>query len=105
MHPDLQLRRSVLLKASLRFERAEADWRGAVAKASELVPQAHRHSYWSIGDPGSRVRELYNRRDRALNMLSVAVLKLEAARRRLRERQADRGPRTVLLLAGRRESF
>ncbi|UWQ86031.1 hypothetical protein [Leisingera caerulea] len=105
MHPDLQLRRSVLVRASLRFEKAEADWRAAVIKASELVPQAHRYSYWSIGHPGSRIRELYNRRDKALNLLTVALLKFESARHRVRERQAGRGPRAVLLLARKANSF
>lgn len=98
MHPDLRKQRAVLIKASARFERAEADWRAAVTTASKLVPNAHAHSYWSIGSPDSRIRRLYNRRDRALQLFTVAVVKLETARQRLRERQADRGPRTILLL-------
>ncbi|KUJ73188.1 hypothetical protein AVO45_15720 [Ruegeria marisrubri] len=99
MHPDLRTRRSVVFRARLAYDEADAAYRAEVRRAAELVPEAHRRYYWSIGNPGSPVRRLYERRDRALQRLNVALVKLEAARERMAARNARLPATRILLLA------
>lgn len=90
MHPDLHKRMSFLALAGARYDQADAEWRAAVRAAAKLVPDAHRRNVRSIGNPGSQIRILYEQRDRTLQQLTVARLKLETARGRL-----ARKPRAV----------
>lgn len=83
MHPDLKKRRSFLILARTRYEVADAEWRAALREASVLVPGVRRRNCWSIGNPGSQIRRLYEARDRTLQQLTVAKVKLETARKRL----------------------
>lgn len=83
MHPDLYKRKSFLVLARARYDQADAEWRAAVRAAAALVPEARRRNCWSIGNPGSQIRRLYEQRDRSLQQLTVAKVKLEAARKRL----------------------
>ncbi|MGR3761053.1 hypothetical protein ACUXV3_13105 [Roseobacteraceae bacterium NS-SX3] len=89
MHPDLRKRRAILIRARTIYEQADADWRAGLRAAQELVPGSRSRGYWSIGNPGSRIRALYDERDRALQRLDVALQKLEVARERLRQREAE----------------
>lgn len=83
MHPDLKKRRSFLILARSRYDAADTEWRAALREAAALVPGVRRRNCWSIGNPGSQIRRLYEARDRSLQQLTVARVKLEAARRRL----------------------
>ncbi len=98
MHPDLYKRRSFLVLARARYEEADADWRRALREAAQLVPVARRRNCWSIGNPGSQVRKLYDRRDRSIQMLAVARIKLGIARERLNTGTQPRRQSTLYFL-------
>ncbi|TMV05597.1 hypothetical protein FGK63_16270 [Ruegeria sediminis] len=98
MHPDLRIRRSVIVRARLAYDEADAAFRAEVQRAAELVPEARRRSYWSIGNPGSPIRRLYERRDRALQRLTVALVKFDTARDRLSARRRPERATRILLL-------
>ena len=98
MHPDLRTRRSVVIRARLAYDEADAAFRAEVRRAAELVPEVHCRSYWSIGNPGSPIRRLHEQRDRALQRLTVALVKFDTARARLAgSRSPDRATRILLL--------
>ncbi|SDC62647.1 hypothetical protein [Ruegeria marina] len=84
MHPYLKIRRRMLDKALRRYALADAAWRRGLEQAALLVPGAMGRGHVMIGNPGSRVRRLYDERDRALQRLAAARTKLHEARRRIR---------------------
>lgn len=95
MHPHLQTRRRVVIRAAATYGEADRAWRLALQEARELVPDVVGRGYWRIGAPESRLRRLYEARSHALDRLIVSRIKLETARARLEDRQR---PRTILLL-------
>ncbi len=84
MHPYLEIRRRMLDKATRRYAEADTALRQALEQAALLVPGAIGRGYLMIGNPGSRVRRLYDERDRALQRLAAARAKLHEARGRVR---------------------
>lgn len=87
MHPDLKTRRRVLVLASQSYARADAAWMAGLNEAAKLIPGVMGHGYWAIGNPGSRIRRLYEQREHALERLAVTRLKLQIAKDRIRMRQ------------------
>jgi hypothetical protein len=95
MRSDLDLRRRVLMKLYRRYLTADRDWVEETRLAVAWLPEAPPGKLALIGNPGSRVRRLYDRRETALERLHVARAKLEMARRRMEARE---GRRVVLLI-------
>jgi hypothetical protein len=93
MQSDLDLRRRVLVKFYRRYLVADRAWVLETRAAVTWLPEPPAGKLALIGNPGSRVRRLYDRREAALERLHVARAKLEAARRR-------RASRAVLLIPG-----
>ena len=94
MQSDLDLRRRVLVKLYRRYIAADRAFVVATRTAVGWLPEAPPEKLTVIGNPGSPVRRLYDRREEALERLLVAREKLAAAR----QRQAT-GRRVVYLLA------
>jgi hypothetical protein len=95
MHEDLSLRRRALIKIYVRYLQADRDWLAACRAAVAWLPTAPPAKLALIGDPGSRVRRLYEDREKARLRLLVARDKLQVARHRHAERRASH---VVLLL-------
>jgi len=93
MQSDLDLRRRVIVKLYRRYLAADRAWVIETRAAVTWLPEAPPGKLAVIGNPGSRVRRLYDRRGEALERLHVARGKLEAARQR-------RATRRVLLICG-----
>ena len=83
MHPDFKLRRRVLTKTYENYLAADRAWIEASREVQTWMPRLSRRSTFAIGNPGSRLRAIYDRRDRALRLLTVARLKLENAKQRV----------------------
>ncbi|MCV2874606.1 hypothetical protein OEZ71_20090 [Defluviimonas sp. WL0050] len=100
MHPDLGVQRRILIRSYRFYLDADRAWNDALEEARSWYPVGQRRTACIFGDPGSRVRRLYEARDRALQRLLVAREKLENARRRIaRNRQSDRGSTRIFLLS------
>ena len=98
MHADLLTRRRVLLLTYQRYLEADRAWKAALRDVNTWFPPTRRPGPAMIGNPGSRVRRLYEQRERALLQLDTARLKLETARKRLAERRRTTlAPRILLL--------
>lgn len=82
MTPGLETRRRALLIVYRRYLRAEDAWRQAQIEALSWFPERIRPAVAPIGNPGSSLRRLYDRRMQALTKLTVARQKLDEARRR-----------------------
>lgn len=98
MTKDLKLRHRVLVEASSRYQMADRAWQRGVGRAKDIFLGATGQGYWSIGNPGSRVRHLYDERDKALHHLNAAIFKLKVAKRRLEQTKSQ----PVILLIGAR---
>lgn len=90
MQSDLDLRRRVLVKLYRRYLTADRDWVMETRLAVAWLPEAPPEKLALIGNPGSRVRRLYDRREAALERLHAARAKLENARRRTEARERRR---------------
>ena len=100
MHSDLLVRRRVLVVSYRRYLDADREWISAVRDAASWFPAEERSTLPMLGDPGSRVRRLYEIRERALQRLLAAREKLQRARSRLSERKRpSRSPKQLFLLA------
>jgi hypothetical protein len=97
MQSDLDLQRRVLVKLYRRYVTADREWVIETRSAVAWLPEAPPEKLALIGNPGSRVRRLYDRREAALDRLHAARAKLEVARRRMAARERGR----VVLLIGR----
>lgn len=98
MDAQLELRRRVLVVTFRKYLDAERAWNAAMRDARTWFPAGRLPSRSTIGDPGSPIRRLYERRERAVLQLAAARLKLETARQRLEARRRAAGGRRVLLL-------
>lgn len=99
MHSDIALRRRVLQRAYLRYQAADQAWIMAVRDVRAWFPAESKPGRWVIGDPGSSVRRLYEKRERARMQLEVAYLKLKVARQRMIGRRSSEQPRATLFIA------
>jgi hypothetical protein len=97
MQSDLDLRRRVLVKFYRRYVAADRAWVLETRSAAAWLPEAPLEKLALIGNPGSRVRRLYERREDALERLHAARAKLEAARGRAESRARGN---IVLLIRG-----
>ena len=98
MHADLEVRRRVLLLTYQRYQQADRAWTLALQEMNRWFPAGSRPGAFAIGDPGSPIRRLYERRERALLQMETARLKLEVARERLAARQqATQGMRVMFV--------
>ena len=86
MTPEIEPRRRAVLIIYRRYVAADRAWRLAQREARSWFPAAARPTVPPIGNPGSRVRDLHDRRERALDQLAVALEKLHAAQRRTARR-------------------
>lgn len=86
MHADLETRHRVLLLVYRRYLAADRAWSLAPREVKAWFPSDNQPNPFTIGDPGSRIRRLYDNRDRAMLQLHAARLKLRLARRRIAER-------------------
>lgn len=96
MHPDLGVQRRVLIRSYRLYLDADRNWTIAVREAKSWFPAGQGPRGPMIGDRHSRIRRLYEARERALHRLLLAREKLENARRRL----ATPRERTTILLLG-----
>ena len=87
MHSDRQTRRRVLLVTYRRYLEAERALTLARQEMKGWFPAAARPGETAIGQPGSRIRRVYDRRERAILQLAAAKEKLEIARVRLAARR------------------
>lgn len=80
MQPELESRRRVLILTFRRYEEADHDWAVAARTARTWFPVSDAPPRRTIGDPGSRLRRLYERRERALQQLQIIREELDEAR-------------------------
>lgn len=84
MHPDIRPRQRLLVRCWVRFVAADSAFRQAEQDAMGWFPRPQQKHIMHIGDPGSPVRRLYERRERAMLRLATARMKLETARQKTR---------------------
>ena len=99
MHPDLEFRRHVLVKIYRRYLAADRAWLVASREVQTWFPKQSRRVATAIGNPGSHIRDLYERRDQALRQLAAARHKLQEARQRIEQRRLGTGPQKVMLIS------
>lgn len=97
MQSDLSVRRRLYVLSYKRYLAADKDWTAALNAASEIVPNVVGRGYWRLGTSKSRLRRLYLERDRSLQRLMVARLKLNVAKARL-TKKANKPHRVKLLV-------
>ena len=98
MHIDLKIRRRVLLVTYERCLRADRAWSIALREMRAWFPDTNQPYRSTIGSPGSPIRRLYERRERAILQLETARGKFEEAKRRLAtRRQKPQAPRVLLV--------
>lgn len=81
MIPDFH--RRVLVVLYRKYLDADRAWRLAQTEALSWFPVDARPGGSLMGNPGSRLRRLYDRRDRALSQFMVVYCEIEQARRRM----------------------
>ena len=87
MQSELMTRRRVLHLSYERYLKADRAWALALSDMRQWFPTGARPYRAAIGDPGSRMRELYEARARALLRLETARVKFATAKQRLADRQ------------------
>lgn len=95
MHRDLDQNRRLLAMAYQRYIEAELVWIRARGAARAWFPEDSRPYRWTMGSPQSRLRRIYERRQRAILQLAVARQKFRRAKARMENRR-----RLILLLPG-----
>lgn len=83
MRADLELRRRALAAILQRYLDADRALNAASRDMKAWIPPERQPYLTAIGEPGSPIRRLYERRERAVLQLQAARLKLETAKRRL----------------------
>ena len=97
MHAELLTRRRALAATYRRYLEADRAWHLALREVNLWFPVASRPVGSKIGNPGSRIRMLFERRERALLQLEAMRLKLAMAKRRLAERNAAMRQQVLLI--------
>lgn len=97
MRPELTTRRRALRIALERYIEADRAWRDALLAMNDWFPQNAALHAGMIGNPGSRMRRLFDARSRALLHFEVTQVKLAAAKRRLAERSRHDARRVFLI--------
>jgi len=97
MHRQLQVQRRILFSAYQRYLTSDRALEIARSKALRWFPEAAARKTELIGNPGSRIRYLYERRNRAIARLNLARQALLEAR----NRGQDRGVDTIYLIGFR----
>ena len=98
MHTYLVTRRRVLLVNYQRYLEADRAWDTALREVRTWFPSSSQSGLLAIGNPGSKIRKIYEQRERALMQLEAAHLKLETARQRLNARRVKTQASFVVLL-------
>ena len=98
MHIELVTRRCALLTSYRRYLEVDREWDVALRDLHRWFPEESRTGIFAVGDPGSPVRQLYVRRQRALQQLEAMRLKLEIAKRRMAVRRATSEHRQLLFI-------
>ncbi|MFC2967590.1 hypothetical protein [Acidimangrovimonas pyrenivorans] len=102
MQPELATRRRLLRLTFQRYIEADREWREALLEMKSWFPKFAAPHGGAIGNPGSRVRRVYDARARALLQFEAAQAKFETAKRRLAER--ERHNATCVLAIARLEA-
>ncbi|QFS82566.1 hypothetical protein FIU97_07070 [Roseivivax sp. THAF40] len=82
MTPDLVPRRRAVMIFYQRYLASDRAWQQAQRDARAWFPVGARPTGLLIGAPGSKLRKLYEQRDRALLQLQAAQRKFDEARQR-----------------------
>jgi hypothetical protein len=82
MTSDLDFHRRVLVVLYRKYLDADRAWRLAQGEALSWFPLEARPAGSLMGNPGSHLRRLYERRDRALSQFMVVYGEIDQARRR-----------------------
>lgn len=99
MQPELEFRRQVLVKIYRRYLAADQAWSVASREAQAQFPRQTCRTATAIGNPGSHIRDVYERRDLALLRLTAARRKLEEARQRIANRRHGPDSHKVTLIS------
>lgn len=99
MNRELAAYQRLLVFAYRRYLEADHALASRLSDMRTFFPPDSMPYRGTIGAPGSRIRRLYEDRDRALQRLHAARAKFNAARARLDQRHA--GPTEVLFLTVR----
>jgi len=100
MDSELTVQRRVLLKSYHCYMAADRSFQVAFESAVSWLPGAGARHLIVTGDPGSPVRRLYDRRERALARLRQARAALEEARLRVAEERAEQNLSWLIRLIG-----
>ena len=87
MQSQFEARRRILIAAYRRYLVADLALQSARGAALVWFPEVPARGIALIGDPGSRIRRLYERRERALARLSIARRALEETPHRAQQRR------------------
>ena len=90
MHQYAEFDRRMVLQAYHRYLSADRSLQLAQAEALSYFPELGSRKTMLMGDPGSRLRQLVQRRDRALARLVFLRAALKANQRNIRIRQRTR---------------
>lgn len=103
MHTDLKARRRVLIMTYRRYLDADRAWTVAQGELKTWFPGISLSHRSQIGDPGSRVRRLYEQRNRAMLQFEAARRKLDEGRKRLPPRRRPVPAAHLLLVSYSRD--
>ncbi len=95
MHRDLDQSRRLLARNYRRYIEAELGWIRARRAARAWFPEDSRPYRWTMGSPQSRLRQIYERRQRAILQLATARQKFRRAKAGMENRR-----RAIFLLPG-----
>lgn len=97
MLAELRTRRRAVALAYHRYIEADEAWNRSAERAMNWFPGARQAHLAIMGNPGSSVRRLYQKRERAMLQLETARLKLKVAKLRLLKRRQQTSTRTLLI--------
>ena len=95
MERDLDQSRRLLAITYQRYIEADLGWVRARRAARAWFPKESLPYRWTMGSPQSRLRHIYETRQRALVQLATARRKFQRAKQRMEMRR-----RVILLLSG-----
>lgn len=99
-HPDFRVPRWVLIESYRRYIDADRQWDVAKRAAQSWFPAEGPPAVVRLGDPESKVRRLYNARERARARLMLARAELKRVRSvALKQRHGNFGKVQIFLLS------